>query len=66
MGVKRCFWLVLGGRGIPVAAASPFKGRRRKAWKCLAGSSLLADSSGDAITFSCYWPWLLKRRKQIT
>lgn len=51
MGVKRCFWLVLGGRGISAAAATPFKGRERKAWQCLAGSSLLADSSGAAVIF---------------
>lgn len=30
MGVKRYFWLVLGGKGIPVATACPFKGKERK------------------------------------
>lgn len=51
MGVERCFWLILGGRGIPGAAVCPFKGRESRVWKCLAGSSLLADSAGAAVIF---------------
>lgn len=52
MGGKRCFWLGLGGRGVPVAAACPFKEKERKVWMRLAGSSSLADSSGAAVIFS--------------
>lgn len=39
MGVKRCFWLILGVRGIPGAAVCPFKGRESRMWECLAGSA---------------------------